>query len=117
MTRLDTTTGGDWGTPGETGVRILDIDHRPPTAAEIQHMIWKGDVRLADGDGTRSPVWHALLHPDAAGVVDARDSQAARSQFDQLVNANPYVVWACMDKTGDQARVILEEALSAPAMD
>lgn len=86
---------------------------RPPTAPQLQALIWNGGVRLADG----SPVYHALLHPDEAGVVDTGDSQAAIRTVHALTMANPHVVWACRNQTGEMAAQILTEALSAPALD
>lgn len=105
------------GLAGTGKSRPQVLGQQPPTAAQLQQMIWQGDVRLDDGDGTRSPVWHALLHPDEAGIVDTVDSQAAISTFHALTLANPYAVLACKDQTADRARQILEEALTAPAMD
>lgn len=114
---LDDTTGKELpeaAIPGQSGMHIRVTEgHLQPSSQQIRAWIYEGSVRLADG----SPVYHALLHPDEAGVVDTCDSQDAIRRVHALTNANPYVVWACRDKSGDQARVILEEALSGPALD
>ncbi len=100
----------DAGMPPSTGAEFTD---QPPGPWQIQQMVYRGDVLLGDG----SPVWHALLHPDEAGVVDTLDSQTARAEFDLVLMNNPFVVWACRDQTSERAAQILNEALSGPAVD
>lgn len=71
-----------------------------PNSFERERKLTPEDVQLFDG----SPLYHALLETDEAGVANQDDVQKANDELREIISQNPEVAFSCEGNTLEEAR-------------